>query len=111
MRRTILGCTLLLVVFAAVPAFAQDCSSVQCYVPPPYTTATCDTYRYNGPTCCCPIGSTCILEGYCVTAGGDECPHEPACVQNWVRFQNPRPLKEEWALVRATIRPQNGRRS
>ena len=95
----------------AIPAFAQNCVSYQCYYPPPYDCAECGTYIYNGYSSCEVgfSGGGCNLGGYCDTGMGDDCPPEDNCLPIWVRLVKPRPLNEEWSLVRATVRPQSRR--
>ena len=111
MSRLILGCTLLVLALAAVPAVAQNnCISYACYWDG--RCAYCDSYIYNGPSSCSPNpwGTNCDMQGSCDTGMGDECFHPVACTPNLVRVLRPRPFREEWSLVRATVRPQDRKR-
>lgn len=110
MRWSILGCTLLLLALAAVPAAAQNCISWNCYFDG-NGCASCGTYYYNGPSSCQLnfSGTNCWMTGYCDTGLGDACPREVSCLPNLARFLRPQPLREEWTLVRVTIRPQERR--
>ena len=118
MRRLILLITLATLA-ATFPALAQNnCVSFKCNNPPPYNCPYCDTSFYNGPASCNveTIGSSsfCIMSGYCETGMGDECQetaaHHCTDMQNWTRWLNPRPLSEEWALVRVHAGSTRGRR-
>ena len=110
MSRLILGCTLLVLALAAVPAVAQNCVSYTCYWDG--TCAYCGSYIYNGASSCSVNiwGTDCNLSGYCDTGMGDECPRPVSCMPNLVRVLRPRPFREEWSLVRATVRAQDGKR-
>jgi hypothetical protein len=118
MRRIVLLLALAAVAMA-FPALAQNnCVSFKCYNPPPYDCPYCDTTIYNGAAACTAdsIGSSgfCYMSGTCETGMGDECQdtasHHCIDMQEWARWINPRPLSEEWALVRVHTGSSRGRR-
>jgi hypothetical protein len=110
------------VILAAVafPLSAQNnCTAFKCYNPPPYNCPFCGQTMYNGGSSCTLTdaysgsGTSCFVSGSCNTGMGDECP-SGSCGgpdQQWTRWLNPRPLTDEWALVRVKLVPGPRRRN
>jgi hypothetical protein len=99
----------------ALPLAAQNnCISWKCYNPPPYTCPYCDLSMYNGASDCKSYETdyfyACVLWGSCDTGMGNQCgpgtgvPCGPD--QQWANFVNPKPLNEEWSLVRVRLTPK-----